>query len=131
MQNRREFGLYMATGIGALALASPGAAKATSGSNVSLNAIYPMHEGARFDMAYYRATHIPLAMKVMKADNVILIEGVPRGDAPAPYAMIAHFQFASQEALDAALARPEMADVRADVANFTDIRPTVMFGRSS
>ena len=44
---------------------------------------------------------------------------------------IAHFQFASSEALDAAMADPAMPGVRADIANFTDIRPTVMRGRSA
>jgi uncharacterized protein (TIGR02118 family) len=98
---------------------------------MSLNVIYPNHDGARFDMRYYRDTHIPLAMKVMKADRVILIEGVPMGASAAPYAMIAHFQFASPEALKAALDNPRMAELRADVATFTDIKPTVMLGKSS
>jgi uncharacterized protein (TIGR02118 family) len=69
-------------------------------------------------------------MKVMNADKVILIEGVPMGSTAAPYVMIAHFQFASPEALQAALANPAMAEVRADVARFTDITPTVMLGKS-
>jgi uncharacterized protein (TIGR02118 family) len=60
----------------------------------------------------------------------MLIEGVPNGATPAPYVMIAHFEFASEDALKAALANPAMADVRADVAKFTDIRPAVMVGRS-
>ena len=85
---------------------------------------------ARFDIAYYRATHIPLVMKVMKAAGVILIEGVPMGSTAAPYAMIAHFQFASAEALQAALANPAMAELRTDLPNFTDIKPTVMLGKS-
>lgn len=96
---------------------------------VSLNVIYPNHAGAKFDINYYRATHIPLAMKVMKADSVMLIEGVPTGNTAPPYAMIAHFQFASLEALQAATASPSMADVRADIARFTDIVPTVMIGK--
>ena len=52
------------------------------------------------------------------------------GTAAAPYAMIAHFQFASAEAVKAALANPAMAEVRADVAKFTDIKPTIMLGKS-
>jgi uncharacterized protein (TIGR02118 family) len=87
-------------------------------------------DGARFDTSYYRSTHIPLAMKVMNAASVMLIEGVPNGSSAAPFAMIAHFQFASSEALKAALANPAMAEVRADVAKFTDIKPTVMLGKS-
>jgi uncharacterized protein (TIGR02118 family) len=104
--------------------------KAAQEPTMSLNVLYPNHEGARFEIRYYRATHIPLAMKVMKASSVMLIEGVPNGTAAAPYAMIAHFQFPSADALKAALANPAMADVRADVPKFTDIKPTVMLGRS-
>jgi uncharacterized protein (TIGR02118 family) len=103
---------------------------AAPGPTMSLNVIYPNHAGARFDASYYRSTHIPLAMKVMKADSVVLIEGVPMDSAAAPYAMIAHFQFPSSEAIKAALANPAMAEVRADVAKFTDIKPTVMLGKS-
>ena len=66
----------------------------------------------------------------MKAASVLLIEGVPMNGAAAPYAMIAHFQFASSEALKAGLADPGMVEVRADVAKFTDIKPTVMLGKS-
>ena len=98
---------------------------------MSLNVLYPNHEGARFDTAYYRSTHIPLAMKIMGAAHVVLIEGVPMGSAAAPYAMIAHFQFASSEALQAGLANPAMAELRADVAKFTDIKPTIMLGKSA
>jgi len=61
----------------------------------------------------------------------MLIEGVPTGDTPAPYVMIAHFQFASPEALKAAREHPRMAEVRADIPKFTDIKPTVMLGKSS
>ena len=35
-----------------------------------------------------------------------------------------------RDALKAALANPAMADVRADVLKFTDIKPTVMLGKS-
>lgn len=129
--DRRDFVLGAATGIGAMTLMSPTITKAAAKQTMSLNVIYPNHDGARFDMNYYRETHIPLAMKVMKADSVILIEGVPMGDTPAPYVMIAHFQFASPEALKVARDNPHMAEVRADIPTFTDIKPTVMLGKSS
>jgi uncharacterized protein (TIGR02118 family) len=130
MLNRRNFIQGAATSVGATMVLSYDMANAAPEPTMSLNVIYPNHEGARFDTSYYRSTHIPLAMKVMKAVKVILIEGVPMGDAAAPYAMIANFQFASLEALKAALADPAMAEVRADVARFTDIKPTVMLGKS-
>jgi uncharacterized protein (TIGR02118 family) len=130
MPNRRDFMTGAATGVGALALMSPRMVEAAAEPTMSLNVVYPNREGARFDTSYYRATHIPLAMKVMKAASVILIEGVPNGSTAAPFAMIAHFQFASSEALKAALANPGMAEVRADVAKFTDITPSVMLGKT-
>jgi uncharacterized protein (TIGR02118 family) len=130
MLDRRSFVLGAATGVGAMTVMSSQIVKAAE-QTMSLNVIYPNHDGARFDMRYYRDTHIPLAMKVMKADSVILIEGVPMGASAAPYVMIAHFQFASPEALKAALDNPRMAELRADVATFTDIKPTVMLGKSS
>jgi uncharacterized protein (TIGR02118 family) len=129
MVNRRDLILGAATSVGAMAVMSSETAAAQE-PTMSLNVVYPSHAGAKFDTNYYRSTHIPLAVKVMKAVNVILIEGVPMGGNPAPFAMIAHIQFASAEALQAALANPEMAAVRADVANFTDIKPTVMLGKT-
>ena len=130
MLKRRDFMWGAATGVGAMTVLSSAMVEAAGAPTMSLNVLYPNREGARFDASYYRSSHIPLAMKVMKADTVILIEGVPMGTTAAPYAMIAHFQFASSEALQAALANPGMAEVRADVAKFTDITPTVMLGKS-
>jgi uncharacterized protein (TIGR02118 family) len=132
MLDRRNFMVGAAAGVGAMTVLSSTVANAAAAAaqTMSLNVIYPNREGAKFDKAYYRDTHIPLAMKVMKADRVMLIEGVPNGATAAPYAMIAHFEFASQEALTAAVTNPGMAEVRADVPKFTDITPTVMMGRS-
>jgi uncharacterized protein (TIGR02118 family) len=129
MLNRRGFIGGAAATVGAMTLMSSEAVKAAE-PTMSLNVVYPNHEGAKFDTSYYRSTHIPLATKVMKATSVMLIEGVPNGSTAAPFAMIAHFQFASADALKAALANPAMAEVRADVAKFTDIKPTVMLGKS-
>ena len=84
MLNRRSFILGAATGVGAMTVMSSKIVKAAAEQTMSLNVIYPNHDGARFDMRYYRDTHIPLAMKVMKADGVMLIEGVPMGASAAP-----------------------------------------------
>jgi uncharacterized protein (TIGR02118 family) len=131
MLNRRDFIWGAAATVGATTVMSSTMVTAAAEPTMSLNVIYPNHDGARFDASYYRSTHIPLAMKVMKAASVMLIEGVPMGSAAtAPYAMIAHFQFASAEAVKTALADPGMAEVRADIAKFTDIKPTVMLGKS-
>ena len=130
MLSRRDLGLAAAAGAGVTMATSSGSSRAAEpGSGVSFNVLYPNHDGARFDTRYYRSTHIPLVMRVMKADKVTLIEGVPRGETAAPFAMIAHFEFASSQALETALANPERAELQADLAKFTDIKPTIMFGR--
>jgi uncharacterized protein (TIGR02118 family) len=130
MLNRRGFMWGAAASVGAMTVMSSEMMTEAQEQGVSFNVIYPNHEGAKFDAAYYKSTHIPLVMKVMKAKSVMLIAGVPMGSAAVPYAMIAHFQFASAEALKTALADPGMAEVRADVAKFTDIKPAIMFGKS-
>ena len=127
--NRRDF-VWGVAGVGAMTVVSPEGAQAAD-PMMSLNVVYPTHDGFKFDIDYYRATHIPMAMKIMKADKVILIEGVPNAGAAAPpYAMIAHFQFASAEALKTGTSSPQMPELRADIAKFTDIKPTVMVGRT-
>ena len=130
MLKRRDFIGGAATGLGATTVLASMTAQAAAEPTMSLNVLYPNSDGARFDTSYYRSTHIPLAMKVMKAKSVLLIEGVPTPGAAAAFAMIAHFEFASSEAMTAALADPGMTEVRADVAKFTDIKPTVMLGKS-
>jgi uncharacterized protein (TIGR02118 family) len=130
MLNRRGFMWGAAASVGAMTAMSSEMVATAAEPTMSLNVVYPNREGARFDVNYYRSTHIPLAMKVMQAASVLLIEGVPNGNAAAPFAMIAHFTFVSSDALKAALANPGMAEVRADVAKFTDITPTVMLGKT-
>jgi uncharacterized protein (TIGR02118 family) len=132
MRDRRDFIVGAATGFGAVTILSSGMAEAAAAAPVpSFNVLYPAHEGARFDMGYYRATHIPLVEKIMKPVSTLLIEGVAAGGKPAPYAMIAHFRFASTEAMQTALANPAMAELRADLPKFTDIVPTIMMGQSA
>lgn len=97
---------------------------------VIVSVIYPNHEGARFDADYYVATHAKLAREIWNPDRVELIQGQPMGDAPSPVAMVANFHFASPEALGAAMASPRRGELQADIANFTDIVPTVMIGRA-
>ena len=91
--------------------------------------LYPAHEGARFDGAYYAATHAKLAQDIWNPEAIMLVEGVDGPGGPAPYRLVAHFHFASGEAMGAALASPRMAELAADVPNFTDIAPVIMFGK--
>jgi uncharacterized protein (TIGR02118 family) len=92
--------------------------------------VYPNHDGARFDGRYYADHHARLAAEIWSPEKVDLIEGVggAGGGAPA-YALVAHFHFASPDALSAAMTSPRMGELVADVPNFTDITPQIMVGR--
>ncbi|WP_375285914.1 EthD family reductase [Sphingomonas sp.] len=93
--------------------------------------LYPNHEGARFDARYYADHHAKLASEIWSPEKVELIEGVGGAAGGAsPYAMVAHFHFASAEALGAAMANPRMGELAADVPNCTDITPQIMIGRT-
>lgn len=95
-----------------------------------VSVIYPNHDGAKFDRAYYRDHHAPLVCEVWTPDRFELIEGQAMNGAAAPYALIAHFHFASPEAFAAAMANPRRAELADDVARFTDIVPQVMIGQT-
>ncbi len=94
---------------------------------VIFSVLYPATPGARFDQAYYEATHIPLAKDAFTATglkDVQVFYGVSAPDGgPAPFVAMAHLTFESPEALAASLGGPRGAEVMADVANFSDIEP--------
>ncbi len=130
MLSRRDLGRAAAASMGAMAVMSSGEASAAE-PVVSFNVLYPNHDGARFDMAYYRATHIPMCERIMKPASTLLIEGVAMGGNPAPFAMIVHFEFVSAEAMRAALGNPAMSELRDDLVKFSDIKPVILFGKSA
>jgi len=77
---------------------------------------YPGGDDDAFDHEYYRDVHIPLAEGIW---NPVAVE-VDRG-VDGPYVAVAHFTFASHEALTAALAGEGTARIRADIPNYTAI----------
>lgn len=87
---------------------------------IRVSVFYPSGEGSTFDMDYYRATHVPMALKAWGLSGAEIDKGVN-----GPYVAGVHFRFESQEALGAALGAPATADVMADVANFTNITPVM------
>lgn len=87
---------------------------------IRVSVFYPSGDGAQFDMDYYRATHIPMALKAWGLDEAEVDKGLN-----GPYVAAAHFRFDSQGALDSALGAPGTAEVMADVANFTNITPVL------
>jgi uncharacterized protein (TIGR02118 family) len=91
--------------------------------------LYPARDGAKFDHAYYEATHIPLAREAFAATGltgVQVLKGLSAGDGgPAPFIVIVNLTFRDAAALQASLGGPRAPEVLADVPRFTDIQPIV------
>jgi uncharacterized protein (TIGR02118 family) len=82
--------------------------------------LYPATEGATFDHDYYRDKHVPLAVRTWGLDGAEIDKGLD-----GPYVAAVHFKFASQEALQTAMASEGTGAVLADVANYTTIAPVL------
>lgn len=98
---------------------------------VTVTVIYPNTEGAKFDMKYYLATHMPLVSEKwgphgLQAWRITQFTSTASGEKP-PYLVEAKLEFASLDAFHAA-AKAEGGPVFGDVPNFTDISPAVLFG---
>lgn len=88
----------------------------------TLTVVYPMHEGAKFDRAYYAATHMALVAAAWKDTGYLSGEVLFPADDGQPYAAITLLRFADQASIDASFGAPGTAEVVADVAKFTDIQ---------
>jgi len=97
--------------------------------SVSLQVIYPLSEGSRFDFDYYLDTHMALVAEHMgpHIERTLVTKGLAGGPGTPPgFHAVATMVFADQSAMDAAL--KASAPVMKDVANFTDVRPQILVG---
>lgn len=99
---------------------------------VRISILYPHAEGARFDVAYYLDTHMPLALERLGAAcrGVSVETGISGAlpDTPPAYAVQCHFLFDTAQAFyDAFL--PHMAELQGDIPNYTDIEPIIQFSQ--
>jgi uncharacterized protein (TIGR02118 family) len=90
--------------------------------------LYPNGEGKTFNMDYYSNKHMPMAaglfgdlLKAMSIDKG-LASGTP--DTPVPYLAIGYFYFADMASCRNALGS-KADQLRADVPNYTNIRPVI------
>ena len=94
---------------------------------VTLSVVYPRSEGTHFDFDYYRETHLPLVSQKLRPlglkDAFALRGTAAAGGGDAPHFAFAFLNFESVEILGAALASPQAAEVVADIAKFTDVKP--------
>jgi uncharacterized protein (TIGR02118 family) len=87
---------------------------------IKLSVSYPSGDGTTFDHAYYAGTHVPLCISTFSPAKTEIDKGI---DGPSVAGV--HFYFDSMEAMQSALGNPKMADVMADVANYTNIAPVM------
>ena len=87
---------------------------------IKLNVTYPSGEGTTFDHDYYSGTHIPLCNSTFSPAKTEVDKGI---DGPSVAGVT--FYFDSMEKMQEAFANPKMADVMADVANYTNIAPVM------
>lgn len=95
---------------------------------IKFSVLYELDDRAQFDFDYYHRVHA--AMVRAKLGDALLDVTLERGiaglrptDAPR-FAAIASLIFDSTESMRASL-YPHIADISADIPNFTDIAPQV------
>lgn len=95
---------------------------------IKISVLYPNNENAKFDMAYYCQTHMPLvqrlmgpAIKGMSVDQGM--GGFPPG-SPAPYIAAGHLLSDSLDAFMAAF-EPHSQEIMGDIANYTNLQPII------
>jgi len=99
---------------------------------IKVSVLYPNSESARFDIEYYRDTHMPLVRERLgQACRRTSIEqglaGAAPGEAPA-YAAMGHLYFDSLSDFETAFP-PHAEELMGDIPNFTNIQPTVQISQ--
>lgn len=95
---------------------------------IKVSVMYPNTPGARFDHDYYREKHMPL-LKARMGDSCKYytidkgLAGGPPG-APAIYIGMCHIFCDSVESFLAGFG-PHMAELQADIPNYTDQAPVI------
>jgi uncharacterized protein (TIGR02118 family) len=87
---------------------------------IRVSVTYPSGEGSTFDHDYYASTHVPMAVAAWSPVSTEIDKGV---NGPAVAAV--HFVFDSLADFQAAMGSPKTADIMADVANYTNISPSM------
>jgi len=87
---------------------------------IKLSVSYPKGEGTTFAHKYYAATHSPLCNSTFTPAKTEVEKGI---DGPSVAGVT--FYFDSMEAMQGALGSPQMADVMADIPNYTNIAPVM------
>ncbi|ARN20189.1 EthD family reductase [Piscinibacter gummiphilus] len=95
---------------------------------IKVTVMYPYTEGARFDHDYYRDRHMPMVKaRLGSACAYYTVDKGLAGGAPgAPPAFVAMCAFVCESAEGyAAAVQAHGAEIRGDIAHYTDIVPVV------
>ena len=91
-----------------------------------VSVMYPHKEGAKFDMDYYRKTHMKMVREAMKPFGLVktaVEKGLPTGSGkPSPYVCIGLLYFDRRDGYDKSI-EAHGTKLRADLPNYTDITP--------
>lgn len=95
---------------------------------IKVSILYPIKPGSHFDVDYYLAVHMPMALRLLgaavKAVSVeIGVSGAIPGQS-APFAAIVGFTCESLEAFTAAFT-PVASQLQGDIPKYTDIDPVI------
>ena len=95
---------------------------------IKVSVLYPNGTGAKFDMTYYLASHMPMVGKKLGAAlKGMAVEeglgGIPPG-TPAPFLAGGHLLFDSVDAFSAAFAA-HGEPIMADIPNYTNTQPVI------
>jgi uncharacterized protein (TIGR02118 family) len=95
---------------------------------IKVSVMYPYAAGARFDHVYYREKHMPMVKQRLGAACLYFTvdKGIANGvwGSASLYVAKCDFICTSVEAYEAALG-PHVQEIRADLANYTDIKPVL------
>ncbi|MBW8294448.1 EthD family reductase [Sphingopyxis sp.] len=94
---------------------------------IRITILYPASVGARFDMDYYLGVHAPRALSRLggAVESFTVDVGIHAPPMSEPLFVAAgHYLCASAEEFMAAYL-PHAAELQADVANYTDIKPII------
>jgi uncharacterized protein (TIGR02118 family) len=95
---------------------------------IKVSVLYPNRPGAKFDMAYYCQSHMPMVQRKLGAavKSIAVEQGIAGAapDTPATFIAMGHLYCDSVEAFQAAFG-PHMQEIMGDIPNYTDIEPTI------
>lgn len=95
---------------------------------IKFSVLYPAGESTRFNMDYYRDTHMPMARQKLGAacKGMAIEQGLAGGapGAPPAYVAMGHFYFNSVDEFQAAMA-PHEAELMGDIPNYTNVQPII------